>query len=108
MSDKTTRLILIYLIVWNVFDVVLHMVVNQIDPLRVTANLIALSTGLILYWGRIKQGKLLAVLTSLILFSALNGVFISENNTSPANITLIFFSIIAYIALLVRLKITKH
>ncbi len=49
------RKLAIALIAWNIFDIMLHVVVDQVEPLRVTGNIVAIAASAVIGWAGISD-----------------------------------------------------
>jgi hypothetical protein len=86
MPPKFFRMLLYISILLNIFDIVLHIAVNQPEILRITGNIfIILGSGLALLGYRPK----LVLTIGLIGYLILNGVFVVLNGIGSAGMVFV-------------------
>ena len=50
-TDQKIQWLPILLIAWNIFDIVLHIAIDRVEPLRVTGNIVGIAAALIVLLG---------------------------------------------------------
>lgn len=92
--SKPSKLLLYFLILLNLFDIVLHVAIGQPETLRITANaLIVASSGCALLAYRTR----LMLIIGLTFYLILNCIFIVLNGIGSAGV--VFISITTALAL---------
>jgi len=96
MTNRSSRLInaiLIGVVVFNILDLALHVITDQVEPLRVTANAVVfLACGLIVTVGR-RMTQVLAALSGLVTL-ALNLIVIATTGLGAAGFVFVFGTVI--------------
>ena len=64
------------LALWNVFDIALHIAVDQVEPLRVSGNAVVIVSAVAIMFGAIGKLRLPIILTATIVFTALNVIWL--------------------------------
>lgn len=86
VTPKLLRVLLYSSILLNVFDIVLHVVINQPEVLRIVGNiLIIVGSGIAL----LKQRSSLALIVGLVFYLIANGVFIALSGIGGAGMAFI-------------------
>ncbi len=92
-----TKTLIAGLFLVNIFDTVLHIAINQPEPLRITSNLIMIAASLLILL-KIKLDKRYVVLSALVLYLALNLIFIMNNGIGNLGVILIMTTTILSLA----------
>lgn len=74
LTKNTTNVLSILLIVWNIVDIILHVVVGIVEPLRVTGNTLGIAVGIIVLVNIAKRYFQPLLITSALLVLILNGI----------------------------------
>ncbi|MFY9228038.1 MAG: hypothetical protein WAO28_01785 [Candidatus Microsaccharimonas sp.] len=86
MTTKIFRIVLCISILLNIFDIVLHIAINQPEILRITGNvLIIAASGVALQ----RQRSNLVLIIGLVAYLILNGVFIALNGIGTAGMAFV-------------------
>jgi len=95
MTSKIFTILLYICILLNIFDIVLHIAINQPEILRITGNiLIIIGAGIAL----IRQHSNLVLIIGLMFYLILNGVFVALHGIGSAGI--VFISLTTLLILL--------
>ncbi len=86
------------LIGWNVFDIVLHIAVDQVEFLRVSGNVVAIALAVVVLMTGRRNARLLLVAIGAVL--VLNTIFIvTQSKIAPVMVILIVGScVLSYMA----------
>ena len=68
----------ILLIIWNIFDIAVHVAVDMVEPLRVTGNVVGIAAALIVLLGFAKAAAPHLLAIAAVVVVALNALFASE------------------------------
>ena len=82
----------------NVVDIVVHVLVDDVEPLRVTANVIVIVTALaLLFWSRVRHA--LTPLFAAVASLGLNLVFIATQGIGSLGVILIATTTVLLVAI---------
>lgn len=97
------RVLIIAVGTLNVADIVLHVAVNDVEPLRVTGNLVVIAASIaLLMWARVRHA-LTPIIAAAVSLS-LNLVFIALDGIGPLGVLLVVATtlLLVVIALVLR------
>ena len=87
------RVIIIGVLVLNVVDLALHIATDQVEPLRVTANVVVLLLGILVLTVARTRVQVLAAIGGLVTL-ALNLIVIATTGLGPAGFVFVFGTVI--------------
>jgi len=83
-SNKTSKAVALGITVIQIFDIFIHAATNQLEPLRVTSNLVILVWLAVWAFGKIKNKLRPASIGAVSLYLLLNIIFLArEGFTNP-------------------------
>lgn len=86
--SSVARAVAIAVIVLNIGDIIVHVAVNDVEPLRVTGNAVVIAAALgLLLWPRARRS--LTPLIAAAVNLGLNAVFIALEGIGPLGILLV-------------------
>ena len=86
--DAATQRILAALVAWNLFDIVLHIAVNEVEVLRVSANVILIVVARVLLVDRVGPHPAHPLVPALLAFVVLNLIVMIDKGPAVPMITL--------------------
>lgn len=102
--DAQTKRFLGALIVWNLFDIAIHVAVEQVEILRVTGNAVLIIAAAAILLRRGGSHPAHPLVLALVVFVVLNGVFIIGNGPAVPMTILIAGSVLLTGAAIQRLR----
>lgn len=102
--SKMFIMLLCLSIVLNMFDVVLHIALNQAEPLRITGNVLIIISSCVALLGHAN----LILVGGLIFYLILNGIFIGLDGIGSAGIVFISLTTILTLTSLWLQKISQQ
>lgn len=82
-STLTARTTMLVLAGWNVFDIVLHIAVDQVEPPRIAGNIVALAAvGAVQVVGSGQRATIVCVLAAIAVL-ACNGIWLADEGSLP-------------------------
>lgn len=86
------RALVIALLAVNIFDVVIHVAIDQVEPLRVTSNVVVIVTSILMLALPRARSPWLAGVVGLV-YLALNLTFIALDGIGPLGVILIVVTV---------------
>ena len=102
--DSRTKTILGALVVWNLVDIVLHIAVDEVEVLRVSANLILIAIAAAILLGRGGAHPAHPLVPALAAFLVLNLIVMIDKGPAAPMILLIIGSVVLASAAIQRLR----
>lgn len=102
MTSKIVRVLLFISIVLNIFDIVLHVAINQPEILRITGNILVILGASIAMQ---RQHPNLVLISALASYLILNGVFIALNGIGGVGLAFISLTTVLILSSLLLHKI---
>jgi len=102
--DRVTKRILGALVVWNLFDIVLHIAVDEVEVLRVSANLILIAVAAAILLGRGGAHPSHPLVPAMAAFLVLNLIVMIDKGPAVPMITLIVGSVLLTSGAIRRLR----
>ncbi|CAN5529630.1 hypothetical protein BH10ACT7_BH10ACT7_04850 [soil metagenome] len=97
------RVVVIAIAVLNVVDIIVHVLVDDVEPLRVTGNVVAIAAALaLLLWPRARRA--LTPLIAAAVNLGLNIVFIALQGIGPLGVILIAVTTVLLVVVAVALR----
>lgn len=104
MADTATKRMLGALVVWNVFDIGVHVAVDEVEILRVTANVVLIAVAIAVLVGRAGPHPAHPLVPALFACVALNLVVLIDKGPAAPMITFVVASIVLTAAAIERLR----
>ncbi|MEM7802450.1 MAG: hypothetical protein AAF633_24870 [Chloroflexota bacterium] len=79
MRHRAAGWIPLFIILWNSFDIILHVAINQVEPLRVSGNVVGIIAVATLLLGFGTPFEALVLIMAAIAVVALNSIFALQN-----------------------------
>lgn len=103
-TNAATKRILGGLITWNVLDIVVHIAVDEVEVLRVTANAILIAVASAVLLGRGGAHPAHPFVLALVAFIVLNVIVMIEKGPAVPMVVLIVGSVALTVAAIQRLR----
>ncbi len=103
-ADTATKRMLGALVVWNVIDIGVHVAVDEVEFLRVTANVVLIAVAIAVLVGRAGRHPAHPLVPALVACAALNLVVLIDKGPAVPMITFVVVSILLTAAAVERLR----
>lgn len=104
---RTGRSIMVVAAAWNILDALLHVAIDEIDPLRMAGNAVVLVATALTYRPGLPGATVAAVAAAIVV--ALNVAFFIERGEVPvAAFVLVTVSLVLLVAAVVRFRGEEH
>ena len=102
--EATTKRILVALIIWNLIDIAIHIGVDKVEIVRVSANVVLILAAAAILLGRAGAHPAHPLVLAVILFIVLNVGFIIGNGPAVPMTIFIVISVVLAGAAIQRLR----
>jgi len=103
-ADTATKRMLGAVVAWNVFDIGVHVAVDEVEMLRVTANVVLIAVAIAVLVGRAGPHPAHPLVPALFACVALNLVVLIDKGPAAPMITFVVASIVLTAAAIERLR----
>ncbi len=104
---RNGRSIMVVAAAWNIFDALLHVAIDQIDPLRMAGNAVVLVATLLVYRPGV-PGAMMAGLAAAIVVALNLAFFIDRGDVPMAALVLVAVSLVLLGAAVWRYRAEEH
>ena len=87
--DQATRRVLMVLIAWNALDIALHVIADEVEPLRIAGNLVLIAVAGAVLADRAGAHPAHPLLPALVVFVVANVIVFIDKGRLPAAMTIL-------------------
>ena len=77
--STTSKLLMVGIVLVQIFDAIIHIATDQLEPIRITSNIVILLWSAAVWFGWLKGQFRTASLAALGIYLLLNGIFLAQN-----------------------------
>ena len=104
---RTGRSVMVVAAAWNIFDALLHVAIDEIDPLRMAGNAVVLTATALTYRPDVAAAIVAAVAAAIVV--ALNiAFFIDRGDLPPAAFVLVTVCLVLLAVAIQRFRAGEH